>query len=177
MGSGGNDSSRVDRPVALTRNHVVDSFDSGVAELDDWLRRYGWVNHASGNARVFVAARDDVAVGYYTLSSAGVAREQLPAELKKGGVPTQVPCVLLGRLAVDRTAQGARLGRSLLIDALIRVARLSDDLGVRALLIHARDEDARAWYLHQARTFQPSPTDPLHLVLSIKELRRIAGST
>ncbi len=167
---------QVDQPVAFGRNHKVDDFDSGVVELDDWLRRFGWVNHVSGNARVFVAAREGAVVGYYTLSSAGVAKQQLPAELTKGGVPTQVPCVLLGRLAVDRSAQGAHLGRSLLIDALIRVARLSDDLGVRALLIHARDEDGRAWYTHQARSFQPSPTDPLHLVLPIKELRRIAGS-
>ncbi len=177
MVGGGGDALRVGRPVVLDKHHLVDDFGSGAVELDGWLRRHGRANHASGNARVFVATRGDSVVGYYTLSSAGVAKEELPAQLKKGGVPTQVPCILLGRLGVDASMQGAGLGRSLLVDALLRVARLPNDLGVRALLIHARDEAARSWYLHQARSFQLSPSDPLHLLLPIKELRRIVSGT
>lgn len=176
VGRGG-DGLHVGRPVALDRHHLVDDFDSGAAELDEWLRRHGWASHASGIARVFVATRGHSIVGYYSLSSAGVAKEELLAELRKGGVPTQVPCILLGRLGVDASMQGAGLGRSLLVDALLRVARLPHDLGVRALLIHARDDAARSWYLHRARSFQLSPSDPLHLLLPIKQLRRIVSDT
>jgi GNAT superfamily N-acetyltransferase len=164
-------------PVALEKRHAVDTFESGAADLDEWIRKYSWVNHASGNARVFVSARADQVVGFYTLSSAAVARELAPSEAKKGGAPVEIPCILLGRMAVDQSVQGVRLGRSLLIDALLRVARLSEDLGFRALLIHARDEPARSWYLHQARSFQQAPSDPMHLFLPIKELRRIAINT
>jgi hypothetical protein len=78
-------------------------------------------------------------------------------------------------MAVNRPEQGAHLGRGLLVDALRRVARLSGDLGFRALLIHALDENAMRWYQHQARTFRPSPSNPLHLFLPIKELRRLAS--
>ncbi|CAN5528676.1 MAG: GNAT family N-acetyltransferase [Iamia sp.] len=164
----------ISRPVPLGKHHLVDQFESGAPEFDTWIREYGWANHAAGNARVFVAARGDRVVGYYTLSTAGVAQDQAPADLKKGGAPREIPCLLLGRMAVDRAEQGAHLGRSLLIDALLRVVRVSEDAGVRALLIHARDDEAGCWYQHQSRSFQPSPSDPLHLFLPIKALRRLA---
>lgn len=167
----------ISQPVPLEKNHRVDEFDSGATELDLWIREYGWANHAAGNARVFVAARGDLVVGYYTLSTAGVAQNLAPADLKKGGAPKEIPCLLLGRMAVARVEQGAHLGRSLLIDALLRVVRVSEDAGVRALLIHARDDEARRWYQHQARSFQSSPTDPLHLFLPIKALRRLASES
>lgn len=123
---------------------------------------------------MFVAARGDDVVAYYTLSSAAVERGHVPIELTEGGAPTDVPCLLLGRMAVHGTEQGIGVGRSLLIDALLRAARIPEEVGFRALLIHARDEDARAWYRHQVRSFRESPTDPLHLLLPLKELRRLA---
>src|SRR5436190_425521 len=81
-----------------------------------------------------------------------------PADLLKGGSPREVPCLLMGRLAVTSDEQGRHLGKSLLIDGLLRAVRLSNEVGFRALLIHARDDTARSWYLHQARSFQTSPT-------------------
>jgi GNAT superfamily N-acetyltransferase len=120
---------------------------------------------------VFVACRGDQVVGYYTLSMAGVAQTDASPDLLKGGAPRQVPCLLLGRLAVDGHEQGKGLGTSLLVDALRRTARISNEVGVRALLIHARDDTARSWYLSRARSLQLSPTDPLHLFLPIKALR------
>lgn len=161
-------------PVPLSKSHELDGFGSGVAELDEWLIRYGWANHAAGNARVFVACRANRVVGYYTLSAAAVAQGVAPPDLLKGGSPREVPCLLLGRLAVTRQEQGRHLGRSLLADALRRAVRLSNEIGFRSLLVHARDDAARSWYLHQARSFQGSPTDPLHLFLPVKELRRLA---
>jgi len=157
-------------PVKLEKHHDVSRFDSGVEELDSWLRDYGWANHRSGKARVFVAARGDRVVGYCALSTAVVESAQMPEDLTKGGVPMQVPCILLGRLAVDRSEANRGLGRGLVVDALRRTMRVSEATGVRALLIHARDSAARDFSLHLAE-FRPSPTQPLHLFLSLKEAR------
>jgi GNAT superfamily N-acetyltransferase len=161
-------------PVALTRDHDVSDFDSGEPELDAWLREYAWVDHVSGNARVFVAARGEKVVGFYAIAMAGVEQEDVPDALKKGGVPLQVPCLLLARLAVDRSEHNRGLGRGLLVDAIRRTVRLSGDVGVRALLIHAKDDAARSFYCHLGE-FADSPTDPLHLFLSIKQARKLTN--
>lgn len=164
-------------PVPLQKSHDLSAFSSGAPELDEWLKRFAWANHSAGNGRVFVAARGTRVIAYYTLSSSGVAKEDAPTSLTKGGPPAEIPCILLGRMAVDVSEQGKHLGQSMMIDALLRIVRVSSEAGVRALLIHARDENARSWYLHLARSFQPSPSDPMHLFLPIKELRRIARVT
>lgn len=163
-------------PAPLEKHHRLDDFDSGAEELDLWLRQYGWTNHVSGNARVFVAARNELVVGYYALATAGVEKTEAPETIKKGGVPAQIGCLLLARLAVAQKEHGRGLDRGLLVDAIRRSVRIAEDAGVRALLIHARDDDARRFYMHQAE-FQESPTDPLHLFLHIKHARSlIVGS-
>ena len=162
----------LDPPVALEKRHLTDEFDSGAEELDSWLRDFAWVNHQSGNARVFVAARGDRVVGYYALATAGVEKVQVPEELKKGGVPQQVPCLLLARLAVDRSEKNRGIGKGLLVDAIRRAVRVSEDAGVRALLIHARNDEARRFYEHLGE-FVQSPTDPLHLFLHLKHAMKL----
>lgn len=174
MSSASSGTGGISPPARIGTHHRLGEFASGAEELDIWLQKYARANDATGNARVFVATRGDLVVGYYTLSTAGVAKEEAPASLQKGGPPAEIPCLLLGRMAVTRSEQGSYLGRSLLIDALVRVVRLSDDVGIRALVIHCRDDEARRWYRHQARSFQESPVDRLHLFLPIKELRRLA---
>jgi GNAT superfamily N-acetyltransferase len=164
----------LNRPEPLEKRHLTNEFESGAPELDDWLRNFGWVNHRSGNARVFVASRGDRVVGYYALATGGAEKAEAPGELTKGGVLAQMPCLLLARLAVDRSENNRGLGKGLLVDAIRRAVRVSEEVGVRALLIHARDDEARAFYLHQAE-FLPSPTDPLHLFLSLKQARKLLG--
>lgn len=162
-------------PAPLDKSHITAGFTSGADELDEWLDQYAWVNHQSGNARVFVATRDRRVVGYYALATAGVEKADAPDEIIKGGVPAQMPCLLLARLAVDESEQNRKLGRGLLVDAIRRAVRVSDDVGVRALLIHARDEEARSFYLHHGE-FVASPTDPLHLFMHLKHARRFLAS-
>jgi len=154
-------------PVPLDKHHNTSEFHSGAEELDSWLHDYAWVNHRSGNARVFVATRADRVVGYYALATAGVEKMAVPDQLTKGGVPAQIPCLLLARLAVDTREKNRGVGRGLLVDAIRRAVRVSGDAGVRALLIHARDEEARRFYQHLGE-FVQSPTDPLHLFLHLK---------
>ncbi len=159
-------------PTPLAQHHLTTDFESNAAELDAWLREYAWVNHQSGNARVFVATRGDRVVGYYALATTGVEKITAPDALKKGGVPNQIPCLLLARLAVDRTEANRGIGKGLLVDAIRRSVRVAEDVGVRALLIHARDDEARRFYEHQGE-FVQSPTDPLHLFLHIKHARKL----
>lgn len=159
-------------PVALEKHHNLADFESGAEELDSWLRDYAWVNHRSGNARVFVAARGETVIGYYALATAGVEKVQVPEELTKGGVPQQIPCLLLARLAVDRSENNRGIGKGLLVDAIRRAVQVSENAGVRALLIHARNDEARQFYEHLGE-FIESPTDPLHLFLHLKQAKKL----
>jgi GNAT superfamily N-acetyltransferase len=162
------------RPVKLTRAHETEDFDCGADDLTEWLQRWAYGNQQAGNASTYVAARGSRVVGYYALATAGVEKSDAPDQITKGGVPTQVPVLLLARLAVDVTEQGNGVGRGLFVDALRRAVRVSEEVGIRALLIHARDEDARSFYLHHGE-FAESPTDPLHLFLLMKHARRMRG--
>lgn len=158
----------------LTDAHDTSNFDCGKLELTDWLRRYALASHQAQSARVFVVHRDRRVVGYYALAAGSVEREEAPERVKKGLARHPIPVILLARLAVDRRAQGKGLGPALLKDALIRAAAAADEIGVRAVLVHAKDEDARAFYEHF--DFESSPTDPLHLFLLLKDLKKIIGA-
>ncbi len=154
----------------LTKAHVLDQFDCGTASLTEWLRRFALTNHQSGSARTYVAhRRDDVVVGYHSLTASSVARADAPERIAKG-LPTQpIGVVLLARLAVDSRHQGKGLGKALLRDALQRTAQAADTIGVRAMLVHAIDQRAKGFYLRF--DFEPSPVDPLHLMLLLKDLK------
>jgi GNAT superfamily N-acetyltransferase len=157
----------------LTSAHDTSDFDCGKLELTDWLYRYALVCHRAGSARVFVVHRNGRVVGYYALAAGSVEREGAPERIRKGLARHPIPVILLARLAVDQREQGKGLGASLLKDALTRAARAADEIGARAVLVHAKDEEARAFY--QRFDFEPSPTDPLHLFLLMKDLKRVAG--
>ena len=121
---------------------------------------------------VFVCLVDERVAAYYALSAGQASRENAPTRIAKGVAHHPVPVAILTRFAVDAQYQAMGLGRAMLRDALIRVSRLAEaDIGIRALLIHAKDADAKAYYLKQA-DFDPSPIDPLHLFLLMKDLRK-----
>ncbi len=160
-------------PRKLTKADVREGFDSGAPELDEWLARYSWQNQRANNAVTYVSVLDDRVVGYYAIAVASVTSDVAPERVGKGA-PRQVPCLLLARLAVDRSMQGFGLGRGLLADALRRTVGLADSVGIRALLVQTRDDTARQFYLAQAE-FLESPTDPLHLLLPVKDIAQSIG--
>lgn len=162
-------------PRRLTAHDDVDEFSCGQPDLDDWLKRFALVNQRANMTTVFVTCSADKVVGYYALATGGVERAQAPDRVSRGVPSHPIPVVLLARLAVDSSAQGRGLGRALLRDALIRVASAAVEIGIRALLIHAKDERAREFYMRCAE-FEPSPTDPLHLFLLMKDLRKSLGT-
>jgi GNAT superfamily N-acetyltransferase len=158
------------RPEPLRGKHDFGSFGCGEESLDAWLHRYSRHAEAAGSARVFVTTDGREVVGYYALAVGQVDAKDGTARLTKGqprGKP--VPVAILARLAVDQRHQGRGLGRSLLQDALLRSAGAAQEVGIRALLVHAYEE-AREFYLRFG--FEPSPTDPLHLILLMKDVAR-----
>lgn len=164
--------SRFSKIRKLEAQDNVDDFDYGQPDLNDWLKRYAFVNQRAGMTTVFVTLSEGKVAGYYALATGGVERADAPERITRGVPAHPIPVILLARLAIDSSAQKRGLGRALLRDALIRVNAAADQVGVRALLIHAKDENARDFYMRQAE-FEPSPTDPLHLLLLMKDLKKL----
>ena len=159
-------------PEPLEAHHRLDDFQCEEPALNDWLKKYARAAHADGSARVYVATTDDASnvVGYFALSSASVAPEDAPARVLQGQARNRaIPAILLARLARDERHRRAGLGPSLLQDALLRSVEAADAIGVRVLLVHAKHDRAKRFYLEHG--FEESPTDPLHLLLLMKEVR------
>jgi GNAT superfamily N-acetyltransferase len=159
----------------LSKNHILDHFDCGKPQLDDWLKRFALANQQSDAARTYVVQQDGKVMGYYTLSAGSVRREESPARVAKGLARHPIGVILLARLAVDRSEQGTGVGRQLLMDALSRSLTAGDAIGARAILVHAIDEEAAAFYRKYG--FEPSPLDPRQLLLLMKDLRATLKSS
>jgi GNAT superfamily N-acetyltransferase len=158
----------------LGRGHVVDAFDCGADPLNTYLKRFAFGNQSAGAAQTYIAVAEDRVVGYYSLTTAHVEYAESPERLRKGLARHPIPVILLARLAVDHGWQGKGLGAALLLDALRRILGAADIVGVRAVMVHAKDEAARRFYEHF--NFDPSPADPLHLFLLLKEVARLLKS-
>ncbi len=154
----------------------VDAFSCGRESLDRWLRAYAGQSQDRDAARTFVTTEPDGKVaGYYTLVAAQVEHERATAGVREGlSRHFPIPVALLARLAVATPHQGAGLGRSLLLDALQRVLRASDELAIRAVTVDALDERASSFY--RAFGFQPSDLAPDTLMVSLQAVRRTLAS-
>ena len=152
-------------PAPLADAHVVDNFVSGVAPLDDWLKRRARANQVAGASRTYVVAMEagDI-VGYYALASGGLAQTEAPGALRRN-MPDPIPMAILGRLAVHRDHQRRGLGVALLQDAVLRVRQAAMILGIRGILVHAISEEAKTFYLHHG--FVAGDGSPTTLILSL----------
>lgn len=164
-------SRRYASPLLLANHHRVDSFACRSVEQTEWLRRYARQSNATGTTKVFVvtAHRDDDVVAYYAWCMAHVAIADAPPRVRRGAGRYPQPVALLARLGVDERHEGQGLGAGLLADVIARLVALDKTIGCRGLLIHAENDDARAFYLHLIPELEASPTDPLHLVLLMKD--------
>ena len=158
----------------LRRDHSLDGFDCGKEELNSFLKRHALTNQASDSAQNYVLAEGFVVKGYYSLAAGTVSHEEATERVKKGLARHPVPVVLLARLAVDASMQGKQISPALLKDALRRAVHAADSIGARAVLVHPKDDNATGFYEHF--TFESSPTDPYHLMLIMKDLRRIIAA-
>ena len=154
----------------LRRDHPVEGLDCGHEQLNRYLLRYAWQNQQAGASQTYVGIVDDIVVGFYTLAVGQVSREEAPSQLTKGLAKHPVPIMLLARLGVDRRWQGQGIGKALLKDAMLRTLQAADIAGIRAFAVHAKEENAKRFYEHF--DFIPSPTDPMHLFVLLKDVRR-----
>jgi GNAT superfamily N-acetyltransferase len=163
----------------LTAHHDVSSFRCGKDALDNFIGKFATGHPRQGLSRTWVAIHDDRIVAFYTLALATVTTRSATARVAKGAPRLDLPAILLARLAVDRPFQGQGLGAIVLEQALRRCLTMADAaqaanavaLPVRAILVHAKDEEAAGFYEHAG--FERSPTDPLHLMVLVKDLKRL----
>ena len=153
-------------PAPPAAEHELETFISGTPPLDDWLKHRARQNEAGGASRTYVIAEGRRVVGYYSLAAGSVLHTAATGRVRRN-MPNPVPAALLGRLAVDQGWQGNKLGAALLRDAVLRVIGAAETIGVRALLVHAISDEAKAFYEHWG--FRPSAIELMTLMITIEE--------
>jgi hypothetical protein len=165
-------------PELLADHHDLTEFRCRSTEQTEWLRRYARQSAATGTTRTLVVTEMGDryrVVAYYAWCMAQLNTEAAPERARKGAGRYPQPVALLARLGVDIEHEGAGLGAGMLQDVFARLMELSGDIGCRGLLVHAESIHARDFYVHLVPEFEPSPTDQLHLVLLMKDIRRTLG--
>ena len=155
----------------LRYDHVIDAFDCGREELNRFLQQHALQNQHSGGSQTYVGLVDENVVGFYALAVGSVEPEHTPERVRKGMARHAIPIMLLARLAVDQRWQRRGIGAALLKDAALRTLQAADIAGIRALVVHAKDDLAKRFY--KRFDFIPSPSDPLHLFILLKDLRAL----
>jgi len=156
-------------PALLTSDQVLERFECGKPALDDWLRRNALANQISGATKTWVVVEEgslDV-VAYYGSSTGSVLRSAASTRIRRNQ-PEQIPAIVLARLAVDNRHKGNGLGAALLKHFMMKAIEVAGSVGVRTLLIHAKDEEAQAFYRHYG--FVESPLDPLVMMMLLGDI-------
>lgn len=156
-------------PHRLTGAHDLGGFDCGKRVLNKWLFEHAHANQKADYTQVMVVTHDVTVVGFYGLSMSSVSRNDVPRKIKSHPAPRQIPCLLLGQLAVDKRWRGNGIGRGLLKDALMRAVRLAGDVGTRAVVVNALDEEAARFWASVG--FIVSSTEPQTFFRSMQDIR------
>jgi GNAT superfamily N-acetyltransferase len=157
----------------LRRDHHVEGFDCGKEPLNRFLIRFALQSQLANSAQTYLALSDNIVVGYFTLTFGDVAYDDASERLRKGVARHPVPLMILARLAVPTAWAGKGICSGLLKDALARTLAAAEIAGLRAFAVHTKDDEARTFYEHFG--FIPSPSDPMHLFLLLKEVRALIG--
>ena len=155
----------------LSVNDQVESFDCGHVAQNEFLQRFALVNQRSNSSQTYVSCNAGQVAGFYSLAVGSVEPSYSAPRMIKGISQHPVPVMILARLAIVQRDQRQGLGKALLKNALLRTLQAADIAGIRALLVHAKDEEARSWYRHWE--FEESPTDPFHLFLLVKDIKAL----
>ena len=144
--------------LPIDKKYHRDAFDCGYLVLNDSLKKYARQNHNKGIAKTFVAipASGSLKIdGYYTVNSSIIEYQYLPDSYQRKLPAYPIPAVLIGKLAVDNLVKGQGLGRELLVNALMRAVRASQEIGIFAVRVDAIDIQAKEFYLkHEFIPFQ-----------------------
>ncbi|WP_233248063.1 GNAT family N-acetyltransferase [Limnohabitans sp. MMS-10A-178] len=149
----------------------VESFDCGHVALNEFLQRFALVNQRSNSSQTYASCNAGQVAGFYSLAVGSVEPSHSAPRVIKGIPRHPVPVMILARLAIDQRYQRQGLGKALLKNALLRTVQAADIAGIRALLVHAKDEEARNWY--RQWEFEQSPTDAYHLFLLVKDIKAL----
>ncbi len=155
---------KIGSPEPIDGSHQLESFDSGEAALDRWLKERALDNHNNNASKTFVVHQDKRVIGYYCLATGSVTMQNAPRKIKRN-MPNPIPVMVLGRLAVDKIWQGTGMGRGLLKDAVFRTIQVSQHAGIKALLVHAISESAKRFYKQYG--FIESLLEPMTLMLPL----------
>lgn len=159
--------------------HRAQKFDCGVPVLNDWLQRHAWPSHQGGGARVYLAVdpTQDLIAAYFCLSAAQADRAVVPRRVSQGMGQSPVPVVLIGRFGVDKSFQGSGIGSFMVRHAFEETLKTAQWIGVRAVMVDAKDQDAANFY--ERLGFTASINDPLRLFIMIKDIKRsfVAAAT
>jgi len=157
-------------PAPITADQELADFDSGEPSLNEWLKKRAFKNHMSGASRCFVLCAGANVIGYYSLSAGAISHETAPKSMRRN-MPSPLPVLLLGRLAVDKRYHNQGIGQALMRDAMLRAVNVAGDAGVFALLVHALSDQAKQFYL--SRGFVESPLQSMTLIMTIETIRSI----
>lgn len=160
-------------PRKLIRTDNATDFDCGKQSLNKWLRKFAWQNQQGGTSVTYIVHTEQKILAYYSLATGSVAPSDAPERASKGVGKFPIPIMLLARLAVDKSLHGQGVGYSLLQDALTRTAYVADQVGLRALVVDALDEEAKNFYLKYG--FEPCAIDDMRLILLMKDIRKTLG--
>lgn len=146
-------------------DHDLDGFDSGNAELDEWLRRHAHTARGQGTRTYLMVDGARSVVGYFAIAPHLLGRDDAPRRMARGA-PDQIPAILLAKLALDSSLHGQGLGSELLVVALDVVIAGARRAGGRVVLVDAIDDEARSFYEHHDFESLPHRTDRLVVKLS-----------
>lgn len=151
-------------PEPINSHHQIESFDCGVESLNHWLKTRALKNQENQASRTYVVTKANEVVAYYSLSTGAIAHFDVPKKVKRN-MPDPIPVALLGRLAIDKTAQGQGLGAALLKDEVLRVNQAALILGIKGIVVESLSKQASQFYLHHG--FIAFPDDELKLIISL----------
>lgn len=154
-------------PEIITDDHDLEEFFCDEIELDDFLRKRALKNQEQGASRTYVVCDGpNRVIAYYSLAVGSITHSEVSGKIRRN-MPDPIPVMVLGRLAVDESAQGLGLGKGLLKDCILRTLQAAEIAGIRAILVHAISESARTFY--EKCGFQPSPIDSMILMITLKD--------
>jgi GNAT superfamily N-acetyltransferase len=159
-------------PVLLRKHDKKAGFDCGHEALNNFLQNYAWQNNKNKSSRTYVSIcqNSGIIAGYYSLSYGSIGHHEATTKVKHRMPKYPIPVMILARLAVDIRYRNIGLGRSLLKDALLRSIQASDIAGLRAIIAHAKDDQAKSFYLKYG--LEESALDSYHLMLSIQDVEQ-----
>lgn len=158
-------------PGPLQKGHDRSAFDCGKPELNDYLKRFARQAQEKDGAKTYVVLESNCVIAYYSLVVGDVEWQDCPDEIRKGLGKYPVPVLVIARLAVDIHYHGKGFGIGMLKDAFLRALQVSDIAGVAAVIVDAKDDEAKRYYEDKRLGFKPMPGDPMRLFIPLRTIR------